>query len=135
MRVYEAEVEVGLQEVGRDLPVQERDEAEGRRLEEWKHTVASAAEAIYHREDMGDIDEVEHQVDMVVGTVVDSSYTAYIHHTLAQQEGTAGSGHCCKAVSYPCLYVCLALPADDDRSSCRLGAACWGGRSLRRGWR
>jgi hypothetical protein len=34
---------------------------------------------------------------------------------------TADADADCRASSYPHLAACLALPADDDRSSCRLG--------------
>lgn len=80
--------------------------------------------------DIAHTGEVVSQVGIVEVIVEDSSshyMDAYIHCTWAAQVDIAGAGvdadSGCMVFVFPCLPACLALPADDDRSSYRRGNA------------
>jgi len=77
---------------------------------------------IEHKEDMAHIGEEEGHFDIEAGEVggSNSRHTACRCYTSAADIADAGDVDC-KASACPHLAAFLALPADDDRSSCRLG--------------
>lgn len=118
-----------------------------------EHSAALAEAVTAHMEDMGCTGSGGLGCDIVVGEgVVGSSSRSpctdsYRHCTFAV-EGTAGAGAGFDSgytAVFSHLAACLALPADDDRSSCRRGsrdeaAKCshdervWGGAGARGSW-
>ena len=129
----------GAEGVDTEAPWREKAEVEGSSavVAEDVHNAASQEEVIAHMEGMVHKVEASRDCDIVVeGIVADSSSRGKVacsHCTSAQLEDTAGSG--CKVSSFPYLAAySAALPADDDRSSCRLGRCFQTDRVLASDW-
>ena len=113
--------------VGRGEPWRETAEVERSSVvvQEDVHNAASQEEAIVHMEDRLHKVEASRGCDMVGEEIVvagsnSRDRVACTHCTSAQLEGTVDFGGNSSSVPYLAAYS-AALPADDDRSSCRRG--------------